>query len=96
MTPTETPEDREQAWIGDAVLGLVAREWILDRGKGLDGELHRTVTSNEFLRNFGHPTLVEAEMGRTFKKGGVDAVREHFQSVIVPKLREKNGNLLQD
>lgn len=95
MTPTETPEDRELAWIGDAALGLVAREWILDRGKGLDGELHRVVTSNSFLRNFGHPTLVEAEMGRMFKDGGVDVVREHFHSVILPKLREKNGNLLK-
>ena len=94
MTPTETPEDRELAWIGDAVLGLVAREWILERGKGLDGEMHRLVTSNDFLRNFGHPTLVEAELGVLFQKDGLDAVRNRFREVIMPKLREVVGNRL--
>lgn len=88
MKPNETPEDRELAWIGDAALALVAREWILEKGRGLDGDFHKVVTSNDFLRNFGHPTKVEAELGVLFQKGGVDAVRTRFREQLLPKLRE--------
>lgn len=92
MTPTETPEDRELAWIGDAALGLVAREWILEQGGGLDGDLHKRIVSNDFLRRFGHPTLVEAELGVIFRKGGLDAVRERFRQQLLPKFREIHGS----
>lgn len=91
MQPTETPEDRALAWLGDAALAIVAREWILDLKGTLDGELHRRITSNEFLRCFGHPTKVEAELGILYRQGGVAAVRERFLSVMVPKYRERFG-----
>ena len=91
MEPTETPEDRELAWLGDAALALVAREWILEEGNGLNGEAHQRVTSNHFLRAFGHPTLVEAELGKLYKSGGVDAVRKRFREEFVPKYREFYG-----
>ena len=87
MTPTEKPEDRELAWIGDAALTLVVREWILDVRGTMDGEIHKQITSNRFLRVFGHPTMVEANLGRMFQSRGLDAVREHFQQVILPEYR---------
>lgn len=88
VNPSETPEDRELAWIGDAALALVAREWLLEIGRGLDGEIHKVVTSNDFLRNFGHPTKVEAELGIIFRTDGIDAVRARFREQLLPKLRE--------
>ncbi len=91
ITPSESPEDRELAWIGDAALALVAREWILETRGGLDGETHRLITSNRFLRAFGHPTKVEAELGVLFRSGGLEAVRERFLSTFLPKFREWNG-----
>jgi hypothetical protein len=89
--PSETPEDRELAWIGDAALALVAREWILENRGGLDGEMHRLITSNRFLRAFGHPTKVEAELGVLFQEEGLDAVRERFRTKFLPKFRELHG-----
>ena len=91
MEPTESPEDRKLAWIGDAALALVAREWILETQNELDGETHRRLTSNEFLRAFGHPTKVEADLGILFEKGGIEAVREQFRTVFLPKFRELGG-----
>lgn len=91
LEPTESPEDRQLAWIGDAALALVAREWILETQGKLDGETHRRLTSNEFLRAFGHPTKVEAELGVLFQKQGLEAVRERFRSKFVPKFREFGG-----
>lgn len=88
MQPSETPEDRELAWIGDAALALVARQWILDTMGTIDGEIHRKITSNKFLRSFGHPTKVEAELGVIFKAGGLAAVRTEFERRFVPKFRE--------
>jgi len=88
VQPTETPEDRELAWIGDAALALVARQWILDTMGSIDGETHKKVTSNQFLRSFGHPTKVEAQLGVIFKAGGLAAVREEFEKRFVPKFRE--------
>lgn len=92
MQPTETPEDRALAWLGDAALAIVAREWILETTGGLDGEMHRCVTSNQFLRRFGHPTKVEAELGTLYREAGLDAVRRRFRSEMVPKYREVYGS----
>ncbi len=96
MRPTETPRDRELAWLGDAALALVVREWILASRGELDGEIHRRITSNDFLRAFGHPTLVEADLGTRFQTGGIEAVRGHFLEVMLPKFRERYGELLRN
>lgn len=91
MEPSETPEDRALAWLGDAALAMVAREWILEATGTLDGEMLRKLTSNQFLRSFGHPTKVEAELGILYRVGGVEAVRKRFLAVMVPKYREVHG-----
>jgi len=84
VKPTESPEDRALAWLGDAALALVVREWILETEGVLDGELHRRLTSNDFLRQFGHPTKVEAGLGELYQQGGLEAVRTRFREVILP------------
>ncbi|MEM0968439.1 MAG: ribonuclease III domain-containing protein [Verrucomicrobiota bacterium] len=92
MKPSETEDDREWAWIGDAALAMAAREWILETQGGLNGDIHRRITSNDFLRSFGHPTKVEADLGRRYRQGGMEAVTRHFREVMVPKYREFFGS----
>ncbi len=55
--------EREEAWVGDAVLALYVREWILREHEELDGAKFVRFTSNDFLRALGNPTTVEAEIG---------------------------------
>lgn len=89
MKPTESPEDRALAWLGDAALALVVREWILETEGVLNGELHRRLTSNDFLRQFGHPTLVEASLGKLYQEDGLEAVRTRFREVILARFLQR-------
>ena len=57
-------KEREEAWVGDAVLALYVREWILKEKGEMDGGMFVRFTSNEFLKSKGNPTSVEAEIGR--------------------------------
>ena len=56
--------EREEAWLGDAALSLVVREWILAREGRLEAGLFAELTSNRFLSRLGPPTAVEADIGR--------------------------------
>jgi hypothetical protein len=76
--------EREQAWIGDAVLGLFARRWILEREGTMDAEMFARMSSNHFLSAIGNPTAVEATIGRRFQTGGLEAAFEHIESALVP------------
>jgi hypothetical protein len=67
---------REEAWIGDAVLALFVRDWLLsvsNREMSLAerAALFELFTSNQFLSSFGEPTRVEAEIGRTYQSAGI-------------------------
>ncbi len=66
-------KEREEAWVGDAVLALYVREWLLKNGSGLDGEAFIRFTSNDFLRLQGNPTSVEAQIGRIYSEEGLQA-----------------------
>ncbi|MEM0969540.1 MAG: ribonuclease III domain-containing protein [Verrucomicrobiota bacterium] len=81
----ETPELRQQAWIGDAVLSLFARRWILAEKGAMDGELHTRMTSNRFLATFGKPTEIEARIGTIFEDEGLDAACAYIQTEILPR-----------
>ena len=59
-------QEREEAWVGDAVLALYVREWILREKGEMDGEMFTRFTSNHFLKSKGNPTSVEAEIGRVY------------------------------
>jgi hypothetical protein len=66
MKPTDpVRREREEAWIGDAVLSLFARNWILASSGSMDAALFAAMTSNQFLSTIGNPTTVESRIGRT-------------------------------
>lgn len=94
--------EREEAWVGDAVLALFVREWILEKDGTLDGEKFIRFTSNDFLRVIGNPTRVEAEIGRVYKREGLQAAFDYLADRLLPvflqqeKVRERrlrSGNL---
>jgi len=81
---SEIRAERECAWIGDAVLALYARQWVL-REKGLmDGETFVHFTSNGFLSAFGNPTSVEARIGRIFTDGGLEPAFKWIEAELLP------------
>jgi dsRNA-specific ribonuclease len=75
MDPEE--QMRNDAWIGDAVLALFARSWLLQTVQGENSKdrnrLFELWVSNLFLSSFGEPTSVEAAIGRTYASGGLPA-----------------------
>ena len=74
----------EEAWIGDAVLSLFARERIL-RGDGLqDHEKFIRMTSNQFLAVIGEPSEVEAEIGRVYEREGLSAAFGWIEQRLMP------------
>jgi hypothetical protein len=75
---------REEAWIGDAVLSLYARKWILLNVGRTSTELFTAMTSNRFLSCVGDPTLVEAEIGRVYEVRGLDGAFSHISETLLP------------
>lgn len=76
--------EREEAWVGDAVLALYVREWILRERRELDGEQFTRFTSNGFLRSFGNPTTVEAEIGVLYREKGLATAFAHIEEKLLP------------
>ena len=74
-------QERKEAWIGDAVLALYARQWLLREKDTLDGEAFIRFTSNEFLKPFGKSaTAVEAEIGRIYEENRIAKWEERGRS----------------
>ncbi len=74
---------REEAWIGDAVLALFVRDWLLNANNrkmslAERATLFELFTSNQFLSSFGEPTRVEAQIGRVYQSAGI---REAFSFI---------------
>ena len=85
----EIRAERESAWIGDAVLALFARTWVLrERGK-MDGDWFTCLTSNDFLSALGPPTEVAAKIGEIYKEGGLEAAFAWMDAELIPRLRKK-------
>jgi len=76
--------EREAAWIGDAVLALFARQFVLRERDSMDGEWFTRLTSNDFLSAFGNPTRVEAGIGKLYQEGGLDAAFAWMEGNLVP------------
>ncbi len=75
----------KQAWIGDAVLTLWARRWILTQGGGaIDGPRSVRMTSNQFLGAVGNPDEVEAQIGRIYESDGLDAAFAWIEGNVLP------------
>jgi dsRNA-specific ribonuclease len=98
------PEEklRNEAWIGDAVLALFARSWLLQIGQGETSKdrnrMFELWTSNQFLSSFGEPTSVEAAIGRTYASGGLDAafafIEENLLDRFVQTARKRGFNFV--
>jgi hypothetical protein len=97
------PEEqlRNDAWIGDAVLALFARSWLLQVSQGESSkdrnQLFELWVSNQFLSSFGEPTSIEAAIGRAYASGGLDAaftfIEENLLSRFVQTARKRGFNL---
>jgi dsRNA-specific ribonuclease len=85
-------DEREQAWVGDAVLALFAREFVLRERNTMDGEWFTRLTSNDFLSAFGNPTRVEASIGRLYQEGGLDAAFAWMDENLIPLFRKQIAN----
>ena len=93
--------EKEEAWIGDAVLGLFARNWILEKEKKMNAEMFTRMTSNNFLNSLGNPTKVEAEIGLIFNNEGLEKAFSYIEKSILPlflkqekkRIRQAGGKL---
>lgn len=81
--------EREAAWIGDAVLALYAREFVLRERGRMDGIWFTHLTSNEFLSAFGNPTSVEAIIGGIYRSEGLAAAHAHIEKEFLPLFRKQ-------
>jgi dsRNA-specific ribonuclease len=85
----EIKQERESAWVGDAVLALFAREWVLRERNSMDGEWFTRLTSNDFLSAFGNPTRVEASIGKVYREQGLAAAFNFIEAEMVPLFRKR-------
>lgn len=80
-------DKRTKAWIGDAVLALFAREWILrqeDIAMKDRAEVFIQMTSNQFLASLGEPTAMEAGIGVIYESQGLQAAFAHIEEKFLP------------
>lgn len=94
LVPSNDPREVEkaEAWIGDAILALAARSWILREFGTTDGAMLARLTSNQFLSAFGNPTAVEAVIGRVFLEKGLEAAVEHVEREFIPMFLRQERN----
>ena len=88
----ELMREREEAWVGDAVLALYMRRLILSEQGKMDGDMFIRCTSNDFLRNIGNPTSVEALIGRIYEEQGLDAAFKWMEFQLLPVFRQQEKN----
>lgn len=81
--------EREAAWIGDAVLALFAREFVLRERGCMDGIWFTHLTSNDFLSAFGNPTSVEARIGGIYRTEGLAAAHAYIEAEFLPLFRKQ-------
>ncbi|MGB0154451.1 MAG: ribonuclease III domain-containing protein [Verrucomicrobiales bacterium] len=88
------PKRREQelAWVGDTILDLYARTWILENNGTVCGEMLRSMTSNQFLACFGNPTSVEARIGKLYREEGMDAAFAWIEAELMPLFEKQRKN----
>ncbi|HRQ88991.1 MAG TPA: ribonuclease III domain-containing protein [Bacteroidia bacterium] len=96
MKPSKKDElhrrEQELAWIGDTILDLYARTWILRERGGVCGETQRRMTSNQFLACFGNPTSVEAKIGTLYREDGMEAAFAWIEAELMPVFEKQERN----
>lgn len=80
---------REEAWVGDAVLSLRARQWLLDspwREHPRRDALFQDMTNNQYLSGLGlgDPTSVEARIGQIYMSEGLEAAFAWIDAEVLP------------
>ena len=75
--------------MGDAVLALFARQYVLRERSAMDGEWFTRLTSNDFLSAFGNPTRVEASIGKLYLSEGLDAAFAWMDAELIPLFRRQ-------
>jgi dsRNA-specific ribonuclease len=88
----ELREEREAAWVGDAVLALFARQYVLRERGCMDGVWFTRLTSNDFLSAFGNPTRVEASIGKLYQSDGLDAAFAWMNEELIPVFLKQMKN----
>ena len=85
-TPDPIEQLRQDAWIGDAVLELYARDWVLRHHGVVDAVTKMRFTCNQFLNCVANPTKVEADIGVIYQREGLEAafgwIREHLEPLF--------------
>jgi 23S rRNA maturation mini-RNase III len=85
----ELRKEREAAWVGDAVLALFARQYVLRERNAMDGEWFTRLTSNDFLSAFGNPTRVEASIGKLYLEGGLEHAFAWMNAELLPLFQKQ-------
>ena len=91
-------EKRTSAWIGDAVLALFARDWILrqqDIQPGKRIEVFTGMTSNRFLACLGEPTAIEARIGEIYQTEGLESAFAHTEEILLPVFEKQRRNQIK-
>ena len=83
---------RQEAWIGDAVLELYARQKALDDKHGRDLPLKSRFVRNAFLSQLGQPTRVEATIGRLYQEGGLESAFAWITAHLHPLFLKQEAN----
>jgi len=89
---TRDAQVRKEAWIGDTVLDLYARTYILQELGEMDGKMLARMTSNQFLSSIGNPTVVEAEIGRVYQSRGLEAGFAWIEENLLPLFKKQESN----
>ncbi len=92
QAPDPVRIEREQAWVGDAVLSLYARKYILHATGGMDQAEFAAMTSNSFLRAFGPPTRVESHIGQVYQQQGLEAAFAFIEAEFLPLYLKQKRN----
>jgi dsRNA-specific ribonuclease len=84
LPPGKIEDLRADAWLGDAVLELYVRAYILRQHGCIDAEMKTRFTSNQFLNSLGNPTRVEAAIGQLHQRHGLQAALDWIQQHVEP------------
>lgn len=82
---------REEAWVGDAVLELYVRTWILRNHGEMDADMKSRFTCNQFLNCVGQPTKVEAQIGVIYQEQGMQAAFDWIKTTLEPLFLKQEG-----
>ena len=90
--PSSAEKLIQEAWIGDAVLCLYAREMVLREEGRLDNVKCVRMTCNQFLSCLGEPTKMEAQVGRVYESQGLSAAFLWIEENLLPLFRRQEAN----